>query len=86
MKLGQIYKMGASSGGQIPTDLDTNPIIKLGIQASRGDQFTINNTVITIGYSGLYELDFDGFYIRQLGIGTNGSTPAYYIIDYIQED
>ena len=70
------------------------PIVQLGIQALPGTKFYLNNslTPITIGSTGIYELDLDGLsaitnlrfdYASMNAINENSN--AYLIVDTISE-
>lgn len=69
------------------------PIVQLGVQALPGTRLLINNseTPLTIGATGIYELDIDGLAtITSLmfaanSIPTASNPDAYIIVDYVYD-
>lgn len=86
-KIGQHYYTSANSE---PNIWENKKIIKVGVQGAPGAQFVINNTsdgpLITLGSTGIYELD-----VTDIGVLTSffcvnlNEGPGMYV-DYIYEE
>ena len=59
---------------------------KLGIQGETGLQFKINNSIITLGFTRVYELDDCNIYSFSFLDGQDENITKNIIIDYREED
>lgn len=81
--------------GSVFSNPSKYPILQLGIQTLPGVKFYLNNAItpITVGYTGIYDLDLEGITeITQLNfdkdsmIMINSNPDSYLIVDFIYEE